>query len=820
MKKLLFLLALFSVMGPKTAAAVESPKNPNSAKACAICHYRWIDTFFVEGRGSDLVAYSSEKVVATPQMCLSCHDGSVIDSRAKLIQRGGHKTGTRPPQGMKIPELFPLDEAGRVNCATCHTAHGVPSGTDSSETIFLRASNKNSALCRQCHPEKGGGTSTGNHPLEAANKPVPAVLTSAGARIDKESRRFICQSCHVAHGSSHESLLADSAGDSRLCLDCHPDKDALGPDGARKPYHAVNVVPQRAQIPPWLLKNGAKLGYQGVITCQTCHKVHNNGQAPQLLLIKKDTKSTLCLTCHAGKTHLQASKHNLMNSAPAEKNLEGQTAQEAGICSACHLPHKAARELSDPGDLTTRLCRSCDQPGAVAAKVLIAGDSHPVDVNPFEKIEALADAKAPLSLPVFNRRGAPDVRGNMTCATCHDPHGPEAGTAASAGHGKPDNLAPAFLLRKASKDLCQDCHRDKAMMAGSRHDLGKVAPQAKNVLEQTPAESGLCGSCHLVHQGRGAFLWGRQVAASSRNLAQDLCVSCHRPDGLAAAKSIGSYSHPLDVTPQRKGLTTTLPLFDRHGRRASGGSITCVTCHDPHRWDPLTRMAGGDDNVQGNARNSFLRRPAAPYPQLCRDCHPAKAYMENTDHDLRVTAPDVRNSAGQIPAESGICGACHLTHNSQNWARLWARDFGAGESLMDMMCNSCHSSKGPAAAKTPPVGTHPAGRPVNNAAHSTKGRIDFFPLFHHNYAEPVNLGDISCPSCHNAHQWDPAAHTTGSGVNLEGNATNSFLRSPSSIRPCKDCHGADALFRYKFFHKAEARQAPNRLPPAKNGYKF
>ncbi|MDH3875342.1 MAG: hypothetical protein OET07_14455, partial [Desulfobacteraceae bacterium] len=49
-------------------------------------------------------------------------------------------------------------------------------------------------------------------------------------------------------------------------------------------------------------------------------------------------------------------------------------------------------------------------------------------------------------------------------------------------------------------------------------------------------------------------------------------------------------------------------------------------------------------------------------------------------------------------------------------------------------------------------------------------------------------------------------HAKGNGSNIEGNATTSFLRSRSSIRPCKDCHGPDSLFRYKYFHKAEERR--------------
>ena len=72
-------------------ANVEAPKNPNSAKGCAICHYRWIATFFVEGKGTPLVPYQKEKVVATEEMCFSCHDGSVKDSRDKLSRKTGHR---------------------------------------------------------------------------------------------------------------------------------------------------------------------------------------------------------------------------------------------------------------------------------------------------------------------------------------------------------------------------------------------------------------------------------------------------------------------------------------------------------------------------------------------------------------------------------------------------------------------------------------------------------------------------------------------------------------------------------------------------------
>ena len=161
-------------------AQVTAPSNPNSAKSCAKCHYRWIDTFFIEGRGSDFVEYTAEKVVATSEMCFSCHDGSIADSRARAYETPQHKINVPPPDHMKIPEIFPLDEKGGMNCATCHTAHGVPSGPESKETIFMRTSNRNSAMCSMCHPAMVEGPKAGNHPIDTTKQEIPPSLVAMG----------------------------------------------------------------------------------------------------------------------------------------------------------------------------------------------------------------------------------------------------------------------------------------------------------------------------------------------------------------------------------------------------------------------------------------------------------------------------------------------------------------------------------------------------------------------------------------------------------------------------------------------------------------
>ena len=807
-------LVMISMLLPGISQAdVKTPKNPKSAKGCAICHYRWIDTFFIEGRGSDLVEYHSEKVVATPEMCISCHDGSVMDSRAKLNNDSGHKTNMKPPDNIKIPEIFPLDEAGKVQCATCHTAHGVPSGTDTKDSIFMRTSNTDSAMCRMCHPGRDGGLETGNHPVGTVNRKIPSKMIDLGAIVGKKKDQVVCETCHTAHGSPHENFLIDSAGDSALCLDCHRDKEIFTADGKRKPYHVLNVVPQKAKIPQRLVKQGAKLGFNGVITCQTCHKVHNNKIKQTLLLVKNDARSTLCLTCHADKHHMTDTQHNLAHSAPKEKNLDGKTAAEAGVCSACHLPHRAARKLHTEKNFTTQLCLSCHGKRNIAKKVDVAGSGHPLTVSPFEKKDTysgltIIDAdQGKLTLPLFNKFGARSKKGLMTCSTCHNPHGTRADSL--TGKARKDVKADkkTYFLREQAPDICGECHRSKFSIANSKHDLAKVRPASKNTLSQTPSEAGLCGNCHVAHGGRKGFLWARELEMTEKEggVLEDLCVSCHNEKGLAGEKVIKGPSHPVGISPVEKGLNTSLPLFGMADKISKNGVMTCGTCHDPHRWDPLKKMDAGHYDIEGSAQNSFLRLENSPDPKLCQNCHTDKAYVEGTDHDLRVTAPFSKNIIDQIPAESGVCGVCHLVHNSGNQTKLWAQSYADGSDIMERMCNSCHSEGGSAKNRIPRVASHPKDKLIINAGRDIKGRLDFFPIFHQTSGKLLPVGDISCPSCHNAHQWDSRIPAKGKGVNLEGNATTSFLRSQAMRVLCLDCHGPDALLKIKFFHDPSKR---------------
>lgn len=717
---------------PAGAKAVEAPRNPNSAKECALCHYRWVDTFFLDGRGSDLVPYQTEKVVAKPEMCFSCHDGSVVDSRARVYNDHLHPVDKPPPARMVIPAIFPLDEKGRMQCATCHTAHGVSSEMGMEKTIFLRASNENSAMCRMCHKDKGGGPVQGNHPVDSTKMEIPLELLEHGGEQGRAKNQIICQTCHTVHGSHYDKFLVETIRDSTICLACHKDKTVI-----------------------------------------------------------RDTS------------------HDLRRSAPESTNSKGKMPAESGLCGACHLVHQAQRVAlwARPMPLTGKnpaqnLCLSCHDVDGVAKKKALEGNSHPVNV-------ALPEKGVTMRLPVFDGNGRRTADGGvMSCPTCHDPHlQPAAAKADKAA----DGLRPAKgFLRvpgETSSALCAACHAEKNRVEKTDHDLRLTSPETRNLKGKLPAETGACGVCHLVHGGKDVSLWAREIPEQGADAPQSLCLSCHREQGPASKKVVTGYpSHPLNIDPRSKGLHTTLPLFNAQGQRKESGKMACPTCHDPHRWDPgRSKPAEQQEVGEGNSRNSFLRLPNAPVSQLCEDCHADQATVAKTDHDLNVTAAAAKNSLGQTPAESGVCGVCHFVHNGNNRIKLWAQSFGAGLGVMDRICTGCHSPEGVAKSKVPAVATHPEDKLITNVGRNIKGRPNYFPIYDNQTGKLKTVGDISCPSCHDVHQWDPKLKARGSGVNVEGRTTNSFLRMQTYNLMCIDCHGLDALFRFKYYHDSKKR---------------
>lgn len=620
-----------------------------------------------------------------------------------------------------------------------------------------------------------------------------------------------CGTCHSAHGSGAAppdnplgvtSVFRVPNINSSLCKMCHRNEAAYKSSNS----HPVDIATIKLSD-ALFMAGGKKATDKDRVICESCHKVH--GAKGDKILVINNKNSELCTICHEKQKNLIETKHDLRLTFPDEKNIREQSLSESGPCSACHTPHNSAgkrlwaRKL-EPGNPASQMCLTCHGEDTGYKTKRIGKYSHPINVEPVSK------ETMPTDLPLFMEDGSKNTNGRVQCFTCHDIHQWDPQSPTNKGgkdvEGDPSN---SFLRvsNSISSNLCLKCHTDKKQLITSDHNLEVTAPEEKNLQGFIPKVSGPCGTCHIPHNASADHIWAKKLSGE-KDFVTELCTGCHNENGAAKSKLIGENYHSVDVTLEKFNITTTLPLYDTNGNKTPTGKVVCITCHEPHIWDPIKPISNyAFKNLEGDASNSFLRKANYPQSDLCKTCHADKALVDGTDHDLNITAPNTKNLLGQTAKESGPCGACHLVHNSPNKLKLWARPYGmisTNESVMNSLCNSCHSKGNIAEKKIPPIATHPEEKLINNILRSNKAAIDYTPIYDKNGKE-VNVGNISCSSCHNAHQWSPLVKQKGNGKNLEGNATNSFLRNVSYNNICIDCHGLDALFRYKYFHNPKER---------------
>ena len=713
----------------------------SSKRDCVVCHIMWLDDFrtdketLIEWQPGNILMEDTQGVVSSEELCYSCHDGYVKDSRYITWKYNRHPVFVKPSKNVTVPGDLPLSVKGEIYCGTCHSAHGKgasPHGNPMGRTSVFRELNIDSSLCEKCHRNEASYKFSNGHPLHTTALELPDALFESGGTKATDRNKVICQSCHRMHGAIGDKIL-----------------------------------------------------------------VMNN------------RNSELCMLCHVEQTNLIDTKHDLRMTLPDEKNLKQQPLSESGPCGACHTPHNAvgkklwARPLRE-GNPATQFCLTCHGEDTNYKIKTVGRYSHPIDAE-------LPEDNLPMDeLPLFLGDGTKDPEGRTQCFTCHNVHKWDPNNPANKGGKNVEGDSSNSFLRisNLSSVLCLTCHADKKQLIASDHNLQITAPEEKNVQGFNAAVSGPCGVCHIPHNAAADHLWAKNLSGD-RDFVTQLCTACHNKNGAAKAKLIGDNYHPVDVTLKKFNISTTLPLFDESGNRTPDGKIVCMTCHEPHTWSPENPVLNYTfKNMEGDAGNSFLRKTNSPSSDLCKTCHADKAFVDGTDHDLNVTDPETKNLLGQTVKESGQCGVCHLVHNGANQIKLWARPYGKisnDEDIINALCTSCHSRGNPAEKKIPLIATHPEERLINNVMRSNRDAIDYSPIYDKRTGMETSVGNISCPSCHNAHQWSPLVKAKGENKNLEGNATNSFLRNVSYNNICIDCHGLDALFRYKYYHDPEER---------------
>ena len=810
---------------------------PSAKRECASCHVMWLTDFKREDVAT-LIPFDPKPVMDTGKqdisssepICFSCHDGFVLESRF-LWKEGkhAHPVGVKPSDKIEIPvvegkNVFPLNDDGKLYCGTCHSAHGVDWGQKDA-AVFMRVRNEDGKLCMACHKDKTKGSDHGSHPVQVKIqellKTPPVSLLKAGARFANDGG-VVCQSCHRPHAAPDDKLLLQVNDKSQLCGECHRDNHALNMKQAgQKGTHPVNIVPEDIKVPDMLKKKGAKLGPKGEIICQTCHRPHDAEQKTRIL-VSNNKQDQLCQSCHTKQKSVLNSKHDMALLEPDSKNIKNVSAS-SGSCSVCHLPHKGTgpKMWARPGVSNTEsmaaLCLTCHQAKSLAEKHTVGDYTHPVGIE-------MSRLGHTVNLPAYDKDGyktTGQLVGNVTCASCHDPHQWNPDHPSSKGEkGIKGNNRNRFLRVANGSDaaLCKSCHDDKWEVAGSKHDMRYMAPNSKNARDQKVAESSICGACHLVHNALGPKLWAR-TSLQEQGTGYIACIGCHNEKGIAKNKATDmNHTHPMDVPVDNLGIDVTqdgwvmrllkgkpmiesstdlvtLPLYDHHGKPATqDGRVGCGTCHDPHKWSPLPyTKQDHPKNLEGDADSSFLRIADQGQSQLCINCHLDKEAIMLTPHDLTdepmdyISQTPVNKMDNVNPgAVRGVCMHCHRPHEAKGPA-LWSRERVEAEAPIAGLCRDCHKQEAIAGAKLTGNHNHPLG--VSTAGLTADPRI---PIFDKDGDRTDHGGNVDCASCHDPHQWNPKDPQIKNMILVddEGDTSNSFLRLPANHQSelCVTCH--------------------------------
>ncbi len=659
----LFLLVISSLY-------VYATTGRESTKECSICHYEWLDVFMHQMKSTEIAKLPKNRVVAEERMCFSCHDGSVVDSRIKVWANDMHKVGVKPPVNMTIPNELPLSADNRIECKTCHTAHGTgdPKKEGMERSVFLRVPNENGELCKLCHKDKIG---IGNHPEKIAKEHLNNELMVLGKK-----NKVMCMSCHAPHGSKNSKILIDPVNDSRICGDCHLEKVKNGEYVKGVMNHPVNVKVNNDMLMEIERSNLSLVN--GKIVCNTCHKPHKAKDDKLLAMSNKNDE--LCFVCHYEKRQVYYTNHNLTK----KQNLDLSIFKDkpAAVCNVCHKPHgwniNYETNNSDP---FSNVCLSCHLNSTIVGNKIL-------DINKKFNHPVMKFVTDNLSLPLYEYNTKNIVmgvnkkkqNGYITCFTCHDTHSKNK-----------------YFLRMELKNnaLCLDCHKDKKNIANTKHFSNDMT----------------CVSCHKIHN------------SDFKNLLKSPdngCFECHKESGLAYNKLIGMNTHPVNQIPKVK---------IKQNYKLENGKIVCITCHNPHekgsdgkflRYNKLKLCIDCHEDKKeildtkhdlSSKENDFCQQCHSVHNakspiklftykinekrELCISCHSEKGLVKKTSPQMIHTDKNLYQIPTSFKSSTIDCIDCHDPHKNgpkKNNKNIFKLSF-LKHKEESIVCFNCHENK-------------------------------------------------------------------------------------------------------------------------------
>jgi hypothetical protein len=228
--------------------------------------------------------------------------------------------------------------------------------------------------------------------------------------------------------------------------------------------------------------------------------------------------------------------------------------------------------------------------------------------------------------------------------------------------------------------------------------------------------------------------------------------------------------------------------------------VVCATCHLNH----------GVANPDGSI--TLFGGGGLPEGALCVACHRKNSRIVGSPHDFRTRKEGEFRPDGARSLEFGVCAGCHANHGARIDQGLIAFSVsppkGKGNPG-DMFCLHCH--RDPRVTKNPWVRfyVHPAGPEVQKRLKERQKESK--PLIPERLGEPGRttlegyeaLFRIRCVTCHDNHQWTPMM--PDEVERLGRTEMTSFLRGSEVAETlCSNCHGVDALYKYRFYHQERA----------------
>jgi predicted CxxxxCH...CXXCH cytochrome family protein len=611
-----------------------------------------------------------------------------------------------------------MDFQNTVYCVRCHNAKGTNIGV---LKPFLRVTNANDAICRDCHRLRETTTHlTGSHPINyrvystvyksntTAYRKVPlsANVNNPTANPGKylSSGKVVCSTCHAPHyADSSSATLGNRSTANGFAVD-DPAKGLKGAlqnsKGLLLRTDPIGLTPNAINLCSSCHKETKNLNHNGKgqnVQCDHCHGAHvdftGDNSAPNINLVRRDFSNM-----SAGKKLGANVKVLFRANTTAFLRADGK-----GICQICHTPTSATSGVAMHDQPNTRRsdCLGCHK--------------H-------------SDG--------FSKSG---------CDSCHGQ--PPVQGKAAAGYTTDKYPDEAFTPHATHADVayyeygCKNCHYD-GTKAGS-HNTTPATFQS--VFVDTAGSVGaLAGFANVP----------ANYNATTRNCSVVYCHSNGNPRvGAGNAISWKSGSTPSWPNGKNKILGQASECITCHDSTVQSGStistnahlghvftakIKCYVCHDATvTSDDIPSVKDRKKHANGTKDVVFVNQPLnfkGGAFSASFDPAPGAATCVNSCHTNGAGVHPV-TPAKWTDQSTGACGTCHDAPPSSTLHPLHFTGTIGPKLGNSPVCASCHDTS---------AGTHA------NGVIDLKQGNSCDPCHPKDAGTPVwaTTAIVTCESCH------------------------------------------------------------------------